>query len=273
MRTARSALVLALAFTLACGSEPTALESDGPEAVESVDVVENDSLAVQAARVSDTVVAVLRDANGNPVSGEISSWEVNGEGGDICGFWEASTLESNASGEVKNRLNAPTFAHTAFSSPPDCRYRVVHSREGAPEPVIDSVSVTVQPGPAVKLSVDRVTEDGTRDEFGDDGDARARLDDVWQDTHGNPAYYEAAVTEGPATVKGGKGETTWPRRVVPTGPEGTGTVEAWSLPDSSETVTGTFEVWHYGPENNETWICVFFSAQEGDETCEGPPNL
>lgn len=273
MRTARSALVLALAFALACGSEPTALEDGGPEVVESVDVVENADLSVQVAQTSDTVVAVLRDSGGNPVAGELSSWEINGEGEEICGFWQTSTLESNASGEVKNRLNAPTFAHTAFSSPPDCRYRVVHSREGAPEPVIDSVDVTVEPGPAVNLSVQPVIEDGTRDEFGDDGDARARLDDVWQDAHGNPAYYEAAVTEGPATVKGGKGQVTWPRRVVADGPAGTGTVEVWSLPDSSETVTGTFEVTKYGPNDEETWICVLFAAREGGGTCEGPPDL
>lgn len=281
MRTRRAliALVLALTFALtACGSEPTALEDGGgpPGPVQSVEIVENDSLSVEILQTSDTVVAVLRDADGNPVEGDASSWEINGDGNDSrCGFWESSTITSDADGRVTNVLHAGDIAWTsseARNNPDACRYRVVHSRDGAPEPVLDSVQVRIQPGPARNLVVDRTVEDGTRDQFGDDGPAAAHLFRIWTDRGVNPALYEAAVTSGPASVTTLEGAAAWTRAVRADG-LGTGTVEVWSLPDSSRSVSATFEVTAYGPEGEERWICVTFDEWRDDSTCEGPPAL
>lgn len=270
MRTRRALIALALALT-ACGSEPTALEDGGPQVVQSVEVVENDSLTVEAGATSDTVVAVLEDADGNPVDGGLSSWEVEGGDDTECGFWESGSVQSGSDGRVTNVLHAGEVAWTA-SAQPDCRYRVVDASEGAPEPLRDSVQVTVEPGPLNNLTVSRTVEDGTRDQFGDDGRALAQPREVWNDVHQNPYPYEAAVTSGPAHVVDDSTTLEW-QRAIAADSLGTGTVELWTLPDSTRTLSGTFEVTAYGPEGEERWICVTFEDGRGEATCEGPPDL
>lgn len=280
-RLVSGTLAWALIGVVGCGGSggPTSLDDGGPSVVQSVEVVENDSVTVQAAATSDTVTGVLRDAAGDPVAGGLSSWEVEGGSDAECGFWEATTLESDSSGRVRNTLHAGKVAWTATGPTPDCRYRVVHSSQGAPEPVLDSVVVRVEPGPPGTLVAERSHEGGTRDQFGDDGDALAQFGIVWRDRFQNPSLFEAAVTSGPAEavsewVKQGITADSWMRAVRATGEPGTGTVEVWSLPDSSRTISGTFEVTAYGPNGQERWICVTFdSFQRDNGPCEGPPDL
>lgn len=171
----RLTAVLASAFLLACGSEPAGLDG-GPQVAQSVQVVEGDGQTVSVTESTDTVSALVEGEAG-PVEGDLTTWEVDGP--SECGDWEATALESNASGEVHNVLHVGTVADTRADV--DCIFRVVHSEQGAPAPLVGSVEVEVLPGAAV----DTVPPGSTLG-----GEPPVEADPTWLlDQHDNPVPY------------------------------------------------------------------------------------
>lgn len=170
-----TAILCSLAL-IACGSE-SPVEPGDVGVAQSVEIIEGDGQTVQVTETTDTIRVVVRDDSDQPVPGDLVSYETDGP--SECGNWETSTLSSDQSGEARNVIHAGTVADTRTDV--SCTFRVVHSAQGAPEPLVDSARVEVLPGTAVD-TVEAATLNAGPPPFTTPAD--------WLvDQHGNPVPY------------------------------------------------------------------------------------
>lgn len=267
-----STLVLALLLA-ACGSEPTSLD-DGASIAQSVEVVEGDGQTVQVTETTDTVSALVEDDLGNALSGQLTSWGVDGP--SECGNWEATSLESNASGLVSNVLHVGTVADTRTDV--DCTFRVVHSEQGAPAPLVDSVEVVVDPGAvAVNDFAPPTFKEGAVPHGGMIPSERMLMDQ-----HENPIPFTLTVLSGPFRIEVDSSRSN-PQGIMPTD---TSDVSATGALRVTETRTGNVlaegDLWFgtqkvtHGPNSPPEWedhgdpersICFEVGSSGFTDTC------
>lgn len=282
MRYLTAVLALALLFTAACGSEPTNLDGGGGPGVAAAISVElgADQSARPERAMPDSVVGRVTDDQGRGVEGQLVNFEV--PSGSEAGSFDAGALSTNAQGRVFNELTAGTRAWTSrLLDGQDSAYtaRLVASRDGRPDEIAE-MTFAVDPGPPRRGSEpsgnERHDEDGTFDEFGDDGDAEAviaaNFGGAWEDPHENPIPFELALIDGDNVEIIKRSFQAYAVRA--TGATGTGTLRMWPTMGDSAThvIDGEYEVQNYQADGEQqTWICVAFEPMMLSD-CEDPPS-
>lgn len=187
-RTGLFALLVSIAIT-GCGSgtmEPGG-DGDSGQVATSIEIVDGDGQTVQVNESSDTISAQV-EAEQGPARDVLTTWEVDGPSG--CGNWEATALETDTQGRAKNILHVGTIADTRTDV--SCTFRIVHSEEGAPSSLVDSVEVTIEPGELWDWHWQEPSDWNERVSPGDTIDLRTWVREA-EDRHGNPIPLDDVV--------------------------------------------------------------------------------
>lgn len=274
------ATLLALAL-VACGEGSPTGSGDGSGVVSSLDVVDGDGQSAPVQQpMPDSVVGEVTDDNGNSVEGVAVNFEI--PAGDSAGTFEANVLQTNAGGRVVNQLTAGVKAWTSrVVAGEDSAYaaRLVASRDGRPDEIAQ-MRFAVEPGPPRPGSEpsgnERHDEDGTFDEFGDDGEAEALIaanfGGAWEDAHENPIPFEVALIDGDNVEVIKRSFQAYAVRA--TGAVGPGNLRMWpTVGDSAaHAIDGEYDVTHYQADGEQQmWICVAFEPMTLAD-CDGPPS-